>query len=343
MNKFEVLGSNNEPSGEVMEPKKRAEKIILETLGGDPGAGLDDFPGKLGGAIKSLPRYQELETSLAEVPNNHLVYDLFKAIKKSADKSLINENESQNLPVDGVLIKSMRRGNLECAGRVGIASTFLSERGIEHFVASGVGHAFIVAEVGPETLAYFDANDELYFTFPKSALSGYSESGESAICKIVEYIPDGKGLIDGVGAVQEEFIIIPPAKGVARQYLNNVAAALGGGKEFEKSGIPADDEAKMAIREITGEILGADKVWDEFHDSTKFSWLTKSYESHLRVMQEEMKAMIEAHPDKDGFVAAVESYLKDSKAKELFVYLSNASEEIKRKSAEKIYETLTRS
>src|SRR3989304_125512 len=76
------LKIGEESGQEALESRKRAEKTILETMELDPESGLEDFQGKLSAAIKSLPRYQELENNLAEVQNDKLVYELFKAIKK---------------------------------------------------------------------------------------------------------------------------------------------------------------------------------------------------------------------------------------------------------------------
>jgi len=66
----------------------------------------------------------------------------------------------------------MKQGHLECAGRTLVASTFLQEHDINHAVVSAPGHALIIIEQSPDTLVYFDANNNLFFTFPKSALQG---------------------------------------------------------------------------------------------------------------------------------------------------------------------------
>jgi hypothetical protein len=328
-----------------LSPRKRAEGVLLETMELDGDSGLYDFQGRLAERIKSLPLYQELEISLAETEGKDFVYALFEAVKQSADRTSVDSGADER-PIDGVLIRSMRQGKIFCAGRTMIASTLLRERGIEHFVTSGVGHAFIIVEIDEDTLAYFDASEKVYFTFPKSALDGYRGPRESAICSIREYVPRDKDVIgereEGLGAVHTSFVIMPSAEGVARQYLNNVGAALGGNKEFIKSNIVPDTEAEATIHEIREEILGKNTAWDEFF-GPGFVERSKGYEASFQKLREKTLKIIEtmkAHPDKDKFAEAFQSFIEDEEVGELFVYLKNAPEETKKKFAEKFWKQL---
>src|SRR3989338_2270549 len=120
------------------EKRKQAERTVLDTLEIDSTENLDNFDEKLKKATKSLPRYQQIEQKLEGIERQNLPHELFKVLKRESDE----EQTDPNVPKDGVLIKSMKQGKLECAGRTLIASTFLQEHGIDHVAVSAPGHAF---------------------------------------------------------------------------------------------------------------------------------------------------------------------------------------------------------
>ena len=190
------------------EKRKQAESTVLDTLEIDSTENLDNFDEKLKIATKSLPRYQQIEKKLEERESQNLPHELFKLLKKNSDE----KQGDPNSPKDGVLISSMRKGQLECAGRTLIASTFLQEHGIDHVAVSAPGHAFIIIEQSQDTLAYFDANNNLFFTFPRTALEGYQGAETSTECRLKEYTPREVDFADGVNATFSHFVAMPQSK-----------------------------------------------------------------------------------------------------------------------------------
>ena len=193
------------------EERGEVEKIILETLGFDPNESLGNFNEQLEKATKSLPRYQQIQKDLEEVEQQDLPYELFKVLKRDSDEEQFNSNA----PKDGVLVRSMKEGRLECSGRTLIASTFLQEHGIDHVVVTAPGHAFLILERSPDTLTYFDSNNNLYFEFPKTALEGFQGMEVSSECKLGEYTPRETDLSDGINTVFSHFIVMPAQEGIA--------------------------------------------------------------------------------------------------------------------------------
>lgn len=253
------------------EARKRAEKAILESLNLGSDANLDNFQEKLQIAIESLPRYQELERELADIPPEQLPYELFKTFQRSAD-SPDSYDQEKALHKDGVLVKQIKQGSpLMCAGRVMIASTFLQKHGIEHNVVSTIegdeddasGHSVILLNIGEDKLAYFDAQNNLYFTFPKSALRGYEGLKKTSECVLEEYAPDQNDTIDGLNSINTRFVTSPPSEGISRQYFTNIKSALGGGGEFAHSGIVPDSEVIEAVDQIEREIFGENSILEK--------------------------------------------------------------------------------
>jgi len=244
------------------EKRKKAEKTVLDTLEIGSTENLDNFDEKLKKATKSLPRYQQIEKKLKGIERQNLPYELFKVLKRDSDE----EQVDPSAPKDGVLIKSMRQGRLECAGRTLVASTFFQEHGIGHVAVSAPGHAFLIIEQSQDTLAYFDANQNLFFTFPRSALDGYKGTETSTECKLKEYTPRAADFADGVTTTFSHFVAMPAKEAIGRQYLGNVAAALKGNKEFGTTGIAVDQEASKAAHQIESEIYGGNKVLESFYE-----------------------------------------------------------------------------
>jgi len=241
------------------EIRARAEQAVLDTLEAD--GGVFDFNKKLADSTASLPKYQQIKERLQGVDKQELPYELFKALQKKADEAQV---ESAG-PKDGVLIKSMRQGSLECAGRTLIASTFLQEQCVDHAVVSAPGHSFLIVEQSQDTLVYFDANNNLFFTFPREALTGYKGSEISAECQLNDYVPGDKDFVDGINTVSPRFISMPPQEGVGRQYLGNIEAALNGDEEFRTSGIEKDEEVAKALEQMQTEIYGENDVYNNFY------------------------------------------------------------------------------
>ena len=255
----EGSGVEQEVTPEQME---EANKVVLESLGINEETKLDDFEGTLIEATKALPRYQEIEQSLEGVEAQDLPYDLFKLLQSKAD----TEELDPDAPRDGVLIKSMQSGHLECAGRTLIASTYLQSHNIEHTTIQAPGHTFLIIEQAGDTLVYFDANGNLYFTFPKQALEGYQDIKTMAECKIQEYTPRESDFLDGTSTVFDHFVVMPAQEGRGRVYLGNVAAALNGNEEFTTSGIEKNKDLIPAVNEIEASIYGENSVLNSFGD-----------------------------------------------------------------------------
>ncbi len=242
------------------EQMEEAKRIILDSLGLGEEVSLDDFEETLIEATQSLPRYQEIEQGLEGVDTQNLPYELFKILKKDADTSELDPDA----PQDGVLIKSIQQGHLECAGRTLIASTYLQSRNIEHTTIQAPGHTFLIIEEAGDTLVYFDANNNLYFTFPREALEGYQDISTTAECKLKEYNPRESDFYDGVGTVYDHFVVMPAQEGIGSVYLGNVRAALNGNKEFETSVIVENKKLISAVDKIKTNIYGENKVLDSF-------------------------------------------------------------------------------
>lgn len=320
------------PEKEIsLEARERAEKIILDTLGLKPEDGLNNFDEQLEGATKALPRYQEIEKEMRAASKDELPYELFKTLKADSDKI---EN-SESIPKDGVLIKSMKEGHLECAGRTLIASTFLQEHEINHNVVSAPGHAFLIIEKSSDTFAYFDANNNLFFTFPRTALVGYKGLDESAQCHLKEYIPRKTDFYDGLSTIFPDFVTMPAREGVGRQYLGNVAAALNGNKEFAEGYIAADKEACGAVHQIEEENYGRNRILEKY-----YSRVEDLIEKHRMQMDDDRKVIteiIKSYPKHDEFVSFFAEALEGNIGARI-PYINNASKEQKIAFAEEAWE-----
>ena len=254
-------------------------------------------------------------------------------LKRDSDQEQIDPDA----PKDGVLVKSMRQGRLECAGRTLIASTFLQEHGIDHVAVSAPGHAFLVIEQSPDTLAYFDANNNLYFTFPKSALEGYQGAETSAECRLKEYTPREADFADGVNTAFSHFVAMPAREAVGRQYLGNVAAALNGNKEFETTGIAVDQEASEAAHQIESEIYGENKVLESFYE--RVEGLLEQEEMQTADDKEVIGEILKTHTTHDDFVAFFTMVLNGNIGNRI-PYIKNATPEQKGAYAEKVWDFL---
>lgn len=325
--------------GEVSsEDRDAATRVILETMGIDSESNLDHFYDKLIAETRDLPRYKELEAKLQRISNKSLLsYNLFKLIKQAGDIETATEKTTESAD-DGVLLRSMKAGKLECAGRVMIASVFLQDNKIEHSVASAPGHTFVLVELGHDTLGYFDANNNLYFTFPRTALQGYQGVEKISECQFLEYTPREIDKVDGINSVFTHFITMPPLEGVARQYLGNVAAALSGKEEFENSGVIFDKKQALAVHKIEAELLGE-------QDSVLYNFLQCSEEliSEIEIQNSaNAKVVLEilaAFPGKKDFSMAFASIIQGALG-EKFPYLKNATQEFREQYGEKLWEML---
>ena len=328
------LDSEKEISPEMM---KRAEQVIWKTLGIENSTEnlVDNFDEILKEATKSLTQYQEIEEELKDIESKELSHELFKIIKKDSDKK---QDYAEDAPNDGVLIESMKQGELQCSGRTLIASAFLQERGIKHAPVTATGHAFLIIEQPDEadTLIYFDANNNLYFTFPKSALEGYNGVEESAECKLKDYTPREKDFFDGVNTVFSNFVVMPAQEAVGRQYLGNVAAALDGNDEFKKTKYIFDEDEEIsevdkkelseAVRKIEANIYGGkNEVLENFY--TRFegeNGLEKKENERTEAEREAIGKFLQKYPTKTEFI---EHFADKRDVIDKILYLKNASEE----------------
>jgi len=309
---------------------KLAEKTILDSLGIESDSSLNNFDELLETATKSLPRYQEIEKELKTSKNEELPYELFKILKSNSDKAEVNESA----PRDGVLIKSMKEGHLECAGRTLIASTFLQEHELNHTVVSAPGHAFLLIEQSPETLVYFDANNNLYFTFPRSALEGYEDLNKSSECHLKEYTPRETDFYDGLSTVFPDFVSMPAKEGLGRQYLGNVAAAFNGNKEFAGSYIAKDKEACGATHQIEEKIYGRNRVLETYY--SRVEELIKQYRIQRDDDRKVINEIIKSCPEHDDFISFFTAIL-DGNIGTRLPYIKNSSREQKIAFAERAW------
>lgn len=259
----EVAEGKSLESEVTPEQIEAANKAILESLGVAEETRLDDFEGTLIEATKALPRYQEIEQRLEGVEAQYLPYELFKLLQSNADTAELDPDA----PQDGVLIRSiMESGHLECAGRTLIASTYLQSHNIEHTTIQAPGHTFLIIEQAGDTLIYFDANNNLYFTFPKQSLEGYKDINTMAECKIQEYTLRESDFLDGTNTVFDHFVVMPAQEGRGRVYLGNLASALNGNKEFTTSRIAENKDLIPAVNEIAASIYGENALLNSFRD-----------------------------------------------------------------------------
>lgn len=304
-----------------LEARRLAEKTICQTLELDDDSSLDNFSDKLTEAVGELPRYQELKVKLDSLSSEAVGYDLFQELKRANDEPI----DDDTVPVDGVLVSSMRSGKLECAGRALMASTYLQERNIDHMVVTAPGHSFLLLEQNQDTLAYFDLNNNLYFTFPKEALAGYQGKETISECRLGEYTPREEDVTDGLNTPFTYFITIPPQEGISRQYLSNAQAALNGNPEFAKSNITPNPEASRAVDDIEKDLLGEkDQALDSFLENS---------EGNIRMTDIQGQAdrklvgdLLAQHSEQDGFAQAFAQVVQGELGNRL-VYLKNASED----------------
>lgn len=316
-----------------LEDFKRAEAAIWATIDLEPGNSLDSFPELLQEKVKTLPRYKELEQAMENIPSDLLFHEVFKKISRKSDPPI----DASDAPDDGVLLSSMKHGPLECAGRVLIASTYLSERKIPHLVAKPPGHSMMVYEVDDDTLAYADPNNDLYFTFPKSALQGYKGGQKTAECTITEYTPREKDIVDGTGTVFNRFLVLSPKLGTLVSYLGNIQAALDGHGEFKKSGIVKDEKAAEAVDYIKKILIPKDVIlenWEACLNNLKKEELEKD-----KLSREIFMNILNKNPDEDTFVKAMLIAL-DSVLGEKYLYLRHASKNTKVEWAKRIWQKI---
>lgn len=340
-----------EPEKEISpEAIKDASRVIFETLEIDPDSEIDYFQNKLLESIKTHPRYRELQEKIKNVPPENLIYELFKNIKEAADSDSETEKaknlSGKNLPDDGVLIKSMRQGKIRCSGRSMIASTFLSEHGIKNSIAGApfgdTLHSFMIIETDKDSLAYFDAENNLYFSFPKEALTGYKDANTSSISKIKEYTPRDKDVTDGIGMACKNFYTIPSKEGISRQYLSNIKSALkeldtGEEDMFVTSGIARNPETAEAAEKIEHDLLGENSTLKKFYQQDIEALIKKS-ELEKQSYQKTIYDLFN-NSSKEKFIYLASEALM-SNLGEGFPYLKNAPKEKRVEAAEKAWEYL---
>lgn len=303
------------------EPRKIAEQTIWWTMELGDDAPLENFPKKLAEAVKILPKYLEIKIKLDSVPAEAVGYALFQKLKRANDAPVADDT----VPTDGVLISSMHSGKLECAGRTLLASTYLRERNIDHIVIQAAGHSFLMIEQGNNTLAYFDANNNLYFTLPREALSGYQGIDAVSECRLQAYTPREDDTVDGLNTPFTYFITIPSSEGVSRQYLGNVQAALAGNKEFRQSNIKPNHDASLAIDTVQQDLLGdGSPVLKNFLADSENSIAMTELQSQAdrKIIGDLLKTNSEQENFAQEFAQVVQGDLGNR-----LVYLKNASRE----------------
>lgn len=341
--KQELKGDNKEKDIETEstpEAIEKAKESLLKSINTqlvvDGPLTKENLELELSKAIQNFPRYKELEEKLKDVSKEDFIYKVFKLIEQSADK---DNNINENTPRDGVLINSMKSGSLKCAGRVMIASEFLKQHQIEHSIGQAPNHSIIIGKISEDTLAYFDSQSNLYFTFPKQALSGYISVADTNECVLNDYIPRESDKSDGLNGVWRHLVVMPPSEGVLRQYFGNMGAALNGNEEFKHSGIKKDEEQAGAIHDLEQAILGDNSVYDKFQNNTPN--LAKESMDFFGVQEQALKSMFGESSDKNNFIEKF-SLNKNDVAK-IFPYLKNAPDKEIRECASKVWGALNSS
>ncbi len=269
--------------------------------------------------------------ALKDVPDERLFQEVFNAVSRRADHA----DEIEDGPDDGVLVSSMRHGHLECAGRVMIASTYLSERGVPHAIAQPPGHSMMIHQVDEDTMAYADPNNDLYFTFPKKALRGYEDVNVTANCSISEYVPREKDVVDGDGSVFDRFLVSSPKRGILESYLGNVQAALAGNEEFKNSGIVKDEGAADEVGTLKeGTYDAGTSAWDAQLDEMK-----NELAEGEALARKTLTVVMRKKPDEQMFTADVLSAV-DGPLAQRYPYLRHASNEARAAWAKRMWQKI---
>lgn len=240
------------------EPREKAVAFLFATLD-RPVSKLEEFPEQLNEEIENLDRYKDIFEQVKELPKEELPLAIFHLIKRTAD---VNANEQKG---NGVLIDSMKAGNLECAGRTMIVSRLFENLNVDHRIAKPYGHSMILFEQDEDTVVYFDANNNLYFTFPRSALKGYTGDENLQECWLEDYQPREKDTYHGGNSVMRHMMVMNPHDGILQAYLNNAGAALNGNKEFKEDEVKVDKASAEAMHEVKAVLLGGNQIPDEFY------------------------------------------------------------------------------
>lgn len=298
---------SQKPVEQRLETEKMRQVVteLFRTLGIDNETDIGRFDECLETAIKDLPRYKELERRLSGLEGGAFVERLSSLLNRAADEEMGLKRDDS---LDGVFIESIRKGGLECAGRVMIGSALLREKGIPHAVTKAPGHTFIIVEEGPETLGYLDANNDIYFTFPKSALGGWAGPDAIAEVKLNDFAKRDTDVVRGQGSVYREFLTMPAKRGIQEMYIGNLAAAFAGKEEFLNSGIAADPEKEKSTHDLSARLLGKDETGERFY--AKLDDLKVRIQESERESVTIIRKLYADHPGKDAFVAAMTDALK---------------------------------
>ncbi len=322
------------------EIKDKAKESLLKSikpeLSIDSPLNKENLELELSKAIQDLPRYRELEEKMKDKFSEDIIYDVFKLIRQSSDSENINNTK---VPEDGVLVNSMKTGLLKCAGRVMIASEFLKKNNIRHSIGQAPNHSIIIGELDENKLAYFDGQSNLYFTFPKQALRGYTSADETRECILNDYIPEKSDKTDGLNGVWRHMVVMPSGEGVLRQYFGNMCAALNGNEEFKNSGIKKDSQQAEALNNISQDVLGDNPVYNKFKNETPS--LAKESIRNFSVQEQILKKLFSESSDKDDFTKRFIEYKSD--IVKIFPFLNKNSDEIIKESAAVAWNALNNS
>jgi hypothetical protein len=310
-----------------------AEETLWSSIGKPPG-NMRSFPEALQQSVRTLPRYQKADRELSNIKPVS-AYEIFKCIKRSADDK--NQTADADGPRDGVLVASMQSGRLECAGRVLIAAELLKKHGIKAGVIMAPGHSMLLAETDEDTLAYIDANNDLYFTFPKTALDGFENVDSVSECRISAFEPRSKDTHDGIGSVFRHFVVTPSSVGTVRQYLDNTQSALNGGKDFETSGVKTNVKAAAALEEWKKSLGLYQPVIEQYNERTE----TLQEEAHRTsdAYRSEVIRLSVLHADRAGFVEALSSAI-EGKIGDAIPYVQRANVDVRKAFAENIWDAV---
>jgi hypothetical protein len=211
----------------------------------------DDFKlEKVPEILKSQYRNLPITQSILKVLTNQerevteISHKLFDLLRKSSDKSSVGKERAGT---NGVLIPSISEGYLECAGRVGIASTVLRELSINHFITGAPGHTFLIIEKRGGRWIYADYNQETYFLFTDNALSQIEDYDKSVEISLEIQKPSTYYL--NYGTPYTHFYALSPESAMLFSFYSNLSA-LSVDPEYVGFTVKNVEKVRSRLREL---------------------------------------------------------------------------------------------
>ncbi len=315
-----------------------ALNLLFKTLDvSDVELDINNFYPTLISQIRNLKRYLDIKELVKDIDKNDVTKTVFESLKKMSDDRFPVSDEP-GIDKNGVFISSMKHGYFECAGRSALASTILSEFGIESYIVDVPGHSLLIAKFDENTYVYCDFNQDLYFIFPKEAIKKIVDTKTGKIVELVPFAKDFKRDYLGLGPVYHNIVVLfKPEEGVIRQYLHNLSAFLGGADEFNAIEIENRDKLRANVRAFESELCGVrSKEYEDYYQSTPII-LPKIHE-RTDILKEKVYKML-SELEKDGFISSLSELIAGEEAKDL-IYMNMATKEDRVRYSELVYQQL---